>query len=117
MRHHVTKSCFEPFPFLHSLSEFLDFQITVKVVSQSASRAFGLLISKDKAFGGMPYECFSKCYDALVQSITNYGAAVWGSTGYSCIAAVQNRACRYFMGLGKYAPNPAIQGDMGWSLP
>ena len=99
------------------LSEFLDFQITAKVVSQSASRALGLLISKDKAFGGMPYECFSKCYDALVQSIINYGAAVWGSTGYSCIAAVQNRACRYFMGLGKYAPNLAIQGDMGWSLP
>ena len=70
------------------LSEFLDFQVTAKVVSQSASRALGLLISKDKAFGGMPYECFSKCYDALVQSIINYGAAVWGSTGwllmYSC---------------------------------
>ena len=92
------------------LSEFFDFQITAKVVSQSASRALGLLISKDKAFGGIPYECFSKCYDALVQSIINYGAAVWGSTGY---IAVQNRACRYFMGLGKYAPNPAIQGDMG----
>ena len=60
----------------------------------------------------MPYECFSKCYDALVQSIINYVAAVWGSTGYSCIAAVQNRACRYFMGQGKYAPNPAIQGDI-----
>ena len=56
--------------------EFLDFQITAKVVSQSASRALGLLISKDKAFGGMPYECFSECYDALVQSINNYGAAV-----------------------------------------
>ena len=62
------------------LSEFLDFQITAKVVSQSASRALGLLISKDKAFGGMPYECFSKCYDALVQSILimglRYGAAL-----------------------------------------
>ena len=61
------------------LNEFLDFQITAKVVSQSASRALGLLISKlDEAFGGMHYECFSKCYDALVQSIINYGAAVWG---------------------------------------
>ena len=73
------------------LNEIFDFQITAKVVSQSASCALGLLISKDKAFGEMPYECFSKCYDALVQSIINYGAAVWGSIGYSCIAAVQNR--------------------------
>ena len=94
------------------LNDFPDFQITAKVVSQSASRALGLLISKGKVFGEMLYECFSKCYDALV----HYGAAVWGSTGYSCIAAVQNRAFRYFMGLGKYAPSPAIRGDMGWSL-
>ena len=23
----------------------------------------------------------------------------------------------FFLGLGKYAPNPAVQGDMGWVLP
>ena len=27
-----------------------------KMVAQSASRALGLLISKDKSFGGMPYD-------------------------------------------------------------
>ena len=43
------------------LNKFLDFQITAKVVSQSASHALGLLISKVKAFGRIPYECFSKC--------------------------------------------------------
>ena len=62
----------------------------------------------------MLYECFGKCYDALVQPTINYGAAL--ASGYSCIAAVQNSGCRYFMGLGKYAPSPAIQGDMGWSV-
>ena len=36
---------------------------------------------------------------------------------FSSISAVQNRACRFFLGLGKYAPNPAVQGDMGWILP
>ena len=35
----------------------------------------------------------------------------------SCINAVQNRACRYFLGLGRYAPNAAINGDMGWLSP
>ena len=99
------------------MTEFLDYNVTTKIVSQSAGRALGLLISKDKAFGGMPFECYSKCYDALVQSIINYGAAIWGSSNFSCISAVQNRACRFFLGLGKYAPNPAVQGDMGWILP
>ena len=69
--------------------------------SQSAGRVLGLLMSKDNAFGGMPFECFSKCYDALVQSVINYGAAIWGSSNFSSISAVQNRACRFFLGLGK----------------
>ena len=32
----------------------------------------------------------------------------------SCINAVQNRACRYFLGLGRYASNATINGDMSW---
>ena len=31
-----------------------------------------------------------------------------------CINAVQNKAMRFFMGAGKYTPNDAIAGDMGW---
>ena len=88
-----------------------------KTVAKSASRALGLLISKDKAFGGMPFKCYTRCYDALVQATINYGAGIWGTMVYSCIEAVQNRALRYFLGLGKYAPNLAINGDMGWHMP
>ena len=80
------------------LTEFLDYNETTKIVSQSAGRALGLLMSKDKAFGGMPFECYSKCYDALVQFVINYGAAKWGSSNFSRISAVQNRACRFFPG-------------------
>ena len=65
----------------------------------------------------MPYQCFSKCYDAIVQSTLKYSAPIYGTSAFSCIDAVQNRACRYFLGLGKYAPNTAINGDMGCSLP
>ena len=64
----------------------------------------------------MPFECFTKCYNAI-QSTLDYGAAVYGTNSYSCLEAVQNRACRYYLGLGKYAPNLAINGDMGWDTP
>ena len=84
------------------------------IPSHIYSRALGLLISKDKVFGGMPFECFTQCYGATVQSIIDYSAAIWGTKSMSCINAVQNRACRYFLGLGRYAPNAAINGDMGW---
>ena len=99
------------------LTEHLDFTIMTKTVAQSASRALGLLIAKDKIFGGMPFQCFHKCYESLVQSVIDYSSAVWGTRSYSWIDAVQNRACRYFLGLGKYAPNQAINGDMGWKQP
>ena len=95
-------------------TEHLDFMQMSKVVALSASRALGLLISKDKHFGGMPYKCFTKCYDATVQSVIDYSAAIWGTKPFSFISVVQNRACRYFLGLGRYAPNGAINGDMGW---
>ena len=36
-------------------TEHLDLMQMAKIVAQSASRALGLLISKDKVFGGMPF--------------------------------------------------------------
>lgn len=52
-----------------------------------------------------------------VQPIINYGAGVWGTRDFSCINAVQNRACRFFMGVGKKTPNDAVQAEMGWTSP
>ena len=78
-------------------TEHLDLMQMVKKLAQSASRALGLLISKDKVVGGMPFECFTQCCSATVQSIIDYSAAIWGTKSMSCINAVQNRACRYFL--------------------
>ncbi len=72
------------------ITDHLDFNVTAKIVAKSASRALGLLIAKSK---------------------------VWGTREYSCINAIQNRAARFFMGLGRYAPNIAVNGDMGWKPP
>ena len=43
------------------------------------------------------------------------GAAIWGDRRFSRISAVQNRAARFFMGVGRYTPNAAVMGDMGWT--
>ena len=66
-------------------TEHLDLMQMSKIVAQSASRALGLLISKSKSLGGMPYECFTKCYDTTVQSIIDYSAAIWGTKSISSI--------------------------------
>ena len=54
---------------------------------------------------------------STVWPVISYGAAIWGTKSYSCINAVQNRAMRFFLGTGKYMPNAAIYGDMGWQPP
>ncbi len=96
------------------LTEHLDYAITAKLVAQSANRALGLLIAKSKAFGGLQYDAFTKLYDSMVCPVILYGAAVWGTQSYKCINAVQNRAARYFLNVGRYTPNAAVNGDIGW---
>ena len=96
------------------LNENLDFNVTAKMVAQSASRALGLLIAKVKLIGGVPHNVFTKLYDSLVWPVIGYGAAIWGHKTFSAITAVQNRAMRFFLGVGKYTPNLGVSGDMGW---
>ena len=95
----------------------LDYNVTASVVAKSASRALGLLISKAKSMGGLSYNCFSKLYESCVIPIIRYGASIWGHKEYSCINSVHNRMCRYFLGVGKFTPNAAVQGDVGLRLP
>ena len=99
------------------LSEHLDYDVMVKFVAQSASRALGLVIAKCKFIGGVPYNVFSKLYETVVWPVINYSAPVWGFRSYSCIDAVHNRAMRFYLGVGKYTPNDAVAGDMGWKPP
>ena len=96
------------------LSEYLDYDIMTKCVAQSASRALGLLIAKCKSIGGVPYEVFTKLYESIVWPVINYSAPIWGFRSYSCIDSVHNRAMRFFLGVGRYTPNDAVAGEMGW---
>ncbi len=58
------------------IDEHLDYQSTVKMVAKAAGRALGLLIEKVKSYGGVPYDCYTKLYNALVQPIIDYGASI-----------------------------------------
>lgn len=99
------------------LSEHLDYKLTVKTVVQSATRALGVLIAKSRAHGGLPYKVFSKLYDSLVWSVCDYAAAIWGSQNWNEVNVLHNKACRFYLGVGKYAPTAAVRGDMGWITP
>ena len=99
------------------LTDFLDYNVTAKQVALAAHRALGVVIAKGKVLGGLPYHVYSKLFDSLVQPVIDYGASIWGYKYYNCIAAVQNRAMRFFLGVGKRTPVAAMEGDMGWNNP
>ena len=60
------------------------------------------------------YLTYSQLYDACVSPIVNYAAGVWGFKERRISDAVQNRAIHCFLGIPKYVPSLAAQGDMGW---
>ena len=82
-------------------------------MAKAASRALGILIAKSKALGGMPFKCFKKLYETMVLPVIHYGSAIWGHSEFTCISGVHNKACQYFLGVGKYTPKAAVQGDVG----
>ena len=82
------------------LTEHLDYMKMATQVANSASRALGLLITKFKTAGGLPFSTFTKLYNSTVFSMINYSASIWGCRMFTCIKAVQNRALRSFIGVG-----------------
>ena len=99
------------------LEEHLNLKEMVKALSASAGRALGKLCSKFHASGGMSHKMFTKLYESLVSPILAYGAGIWGTSSYNSVNTIQNRACRFFLGLGSTASNCASRGDMGWVSP
>ena len=73
-----------------------------------------MIIAKAKALTNIGFETFSKMFQAAVAPVCDYSSAVWGYADFPCLKNVQNRALRFFLGVHRFAPNSAIQGDMGW---
>ena len=59
-------------------------------------------------------EVYTKLYKSVVCLVIEYSANIWGFKSYSCIKAVQNRAMRVFLGVGKYTSTAALLGELGW---
>ncbi len=94
--------------------EFLEFNCAAKTLSGAAGRAIGKLWSVYKGFNGLGYKSFTKLYESYVDPILCYCTGVWGVKKHMYCTSIQNRAIRGFLGVHKFAPNLAINGDMGW---
>ena len=62
-----------------------------------------------KDFG---FSTFEKLYESCDIPVLDYGASVWDYKAYTEIDSVQNRAIRYFLGVHRFTPSLAINGDV-----
>ena len=86
-------------------------------MAAAAGRALGAIISKVKRINGVGYSTYTTMYNSGVASILDYCAGIWGAGVHTKIDSVQNHTIRFFLGVHNFAPNAAIQGDMGWTQP
>ena len=96
------------------LNEFLDYSLIAETLSDSGKRALGAIYAKVRRQKGVGCHTFTKMFHTGVTPILDYCSAVWGNNKYEKIDSVQNKAIRLYLGVHAFAPNLAIQGDMGW---
>ena len=97
--------------------ENLKYNENATVLSDSGNRALGAIVAKYKKNNYMGYSTFTKLYESCVCPIVDYSSGVWGFEDFQTTAALQNKAQRIFLGVHKFAPILALEGDMGWLEP
>ena len=76
-----------------------------KFFAKSASRALGFLICKDKALGGMPFKCFTKCYNPCTACYRLWFFCM-GNKGLSMCRCCAEPCLSLFSGAWEICSNP-----------
>ena len=100
-----------------TINEYLDYNYTAESLADSAGRALSAVICKCIKNGGFPYITYTTLVENCVNSIAQYSSEVWGYKKYNSTQKLHLRAARFFLGLPKNAPIPAILADIGWLEP
>ena len=98
-------------------NEHLDFTVTANTLADASGRALGSIISKCLKQNSLLYDTYSKVYNSGVVPIMDYASGVWGYKKYDRPRQIQNRACRAYLGVHRFASNVMVNGDMGWTIP
>ena len=77
-----------------NINEFLDYNFTAKMQSDSAGRALSSIITKMIKNKGFPFSVYSTLYQACVCSISQYGGELFGFSEYESSFKLHTRAIR-----------------------
>ena len=76
----------------------------------------GATISEVHCYKDVGYNTYTKLFNSCVVPVLDYCSGVWGFKQLNKMDNVQNRAIRYFLGVHRFTPLLAINGEMGWTL-
>ncbi len=97
------------------LNEYLDYTVCAETLSGAAGRALGAVIGKTRHLKELGFKCYEKLYRTGICPVLEYGSEIWGYKIYKCSESIQERAIRYFLGLHRFTPIPALRGEVGWN--
>jgi hypothetical protein len=111
------ENCLEYSPFFKYLGvlfdEFSTFKNNSENLVKSGGRALGAIISKIHTNKSIGFKTFEKMYLSGAAPILDYCSGVWVCDKYHNIESVQHRAMMYFLGVHRFTPILAIQGECG----
>ena len=96
------------------LDQHLKFSSCSKTLADSGGRALSAVISKFKQFKDIGFTSFTKMFNSCVVPVLDYGSEIWAKAKVNHSDSIQNKAYRYFLGVHKFTPIPAMQAEMGW---
>ncbi len=96
-----------------TLNEHLDLNITVDILSSSATRALGAIINKHLSVN-FDYNTFTKLFNTCVIPVLHWCCGVWGFKQYKQIENVFNNAMRVYLCVNSKTPIAGLIGDMAW---
>ncbi len=73
-----------------------------------------LEVCKFAKLKGIGFSTFTIHFRTGVVPILDYCSGIWGYQSFGQIDTFQNRAIHFYLGLHKFEPNLAINGDAGW---
>ena len=96
------------------ITEHLSSEKPIEILTKSASKALGNLISKYRNAKGLRFETYCKLYNSTIIPTFHYGAEIWGYKEQPSINKIHERAIRMYIGISKKCPLPSLYSESGW---
>jgi hypothetical protein len=100
-----------------TLNEYLKYDKNEILLAEAAGRSLGSVVAKYKSHTFMGYKTYSQLYNSCVCPVMDYSSGVWGYNHFEKAESVQHKAMRIFLGVHRFAPILALEGDFAWVTP